>query len=334
MFVLLPSFAWLGCSGEAPAPPAPAPVACGLSFDSLAGKTFVRQIRSQDGSAWEEDTWARARFYKDGDKTKMKYNTRALVDMYDYTCAKGKGEILCLADKIDLQQWCQTLIANKGSCSAADLAELTGVPVDEASKARAELMPKIEGQTPEQLAKMKQAFSQPNNQLRGVMHLKVNTEECRLTARDTFQTMTEGKLSELENYVGSSRFVTSDKDLVFENCGDHQSLVALTAPDAAAKPGETKVQWKVNEAIPFKYVNEALTKPEDGCTYSMDEYVTYEPVQKGAAVTPGADGKLGWGFSHTFTEPGSKVVHLYRYKACGGAEMKLEDVTCAMVKVE
>lgn len=336
MIPLLLSHALLGCAGGEPAapPPAPAP-ACNLAYDTLAGKTFVRQVRSKDGKGWEEDTWARARFYKgDGDKLKMKYNTRALVDMYDYSCEKGKGEILCLADNIDLKQWCQTLIANKGSCSAADLAELTGVKVEQAQKARAEIMPQIEKQTPEQLAKMKLAFSQPNNQLRGVMHLKVNQEECRITARDTFQTMTDGKLQELENYVGSSRFVSSDKDLVFEQCKDHQSLVALTAADAKAKPGEHKLSWKTGESIPFRYVNEALSKAEPGCTYSMDEYVTYEPVQKGLAVEPGEGGKLQWGFEHTFADAGTKVVHLYRYKACGGAEAKLEDVTCAMVKVE
>jgi hypothetical protein len=328
----------LGCTGEATpeAPPEPKPEACTLSFDTLPGKTFVRQVRTKDGQNWEEDTWARARFYSAGGKLKMKYNTRALVDMYDYTCTKGKGEITCLADNIDLAQWCQTLIANKGSCSPAELADLTGVSVDEATKARAELMPKIEKQTPEQLAKMKVAFSQPNNQLRGVFHVKINPEECRITGRDTFQTMTDGKLQELENFVGSSRFVQTDADLVFENCTkeNQQLLVALTTPDAKAKPGETKVDWNSGETVPFKYVGDKLVKAEPGCTYTMDEYASYAPVQKGAAVAPAADGTLPWSFSQSFTTPGPNVVHLYRYQDCKGEGPKLADVTCAMVRVQ
>ena len=273
------------------------------------------------------------RFYKDGDKTKVKYNTRALVEMYDYTCTKAKGELLCLADNPDLQQWCQTLIANKGTCSAADLAGLTGVPVDQAMKAHDDLMAKVDKMKPDELSKMKIAFSTPNNQLRGVLHVRVNKDECRITAQDTFQTMTEGQVREVENFVGTSRFVESDKDLVFENCKDHASFVALTAPDAAAKPGETKLDWKVGETVPFKYVGDALVKPEAGCTYSMDSWSVYEPVEKGAAVAPGADGKLAWAFSQPFADHGKKVVHLYRYKACGGGAPELVDVSCAMVNV-
>lgn len=328
---LLNVLSLLGC-GEPEPPPAPPPAECTLTLDSLAGKTFVRQERAADGKEWKEDTWARARFYKTGDTLKVKYNTRALVEMYDYTCKKGKGELLCLADAPDLQQWCQTLIANKGTCSAADLADLTGVPVDQAMKAQQDLSAKVAKMKPEELAKMKIAFANPNNQLRGVLHVRLNKDDCRITMQDTFQTMTEGKVREVENFVGTSRFVESDADLVFENCKDHASFVALKAPDAVAKPGETKLDWKVGETVPFAYVGEALTKAEPDCTYTMDSYVVYAPTQKAVAVAP-ADGKLDWRFSQAFTDPGKKVVHLYRYKACAGAESQLQDVTCAMVNV-
>jgi hypothetical protein len=111
-------------------------------------------------------------------------------------------------------------------------------------------------------------------------------------------------------------------------------MVALTAPDAAAKPGQTKLDWKVGEAVPFRYVGDAMSKPEDGCTYSMDSYVVYEPVEKGVAVAPGADGKLSWAFTHAFKEAAkNRVVHMYRYKACGGGAPALQDVSCAMVNV-
>ena len=103
--MLLNMLALFGCPQEA-APPEPVPAECTLTFDGLVGKTFIRQERAADGKEWKEDTWARMRFAKDGDSTgrspapptniKVKYNTRALVEMYDYTCAKAKGELLCL----------------------------------------------------------------------------------------------------------------------------------------------------------------------------------------------------------------------------------------------
>src|SRR5688500_16069902 len=126
----------------------------------------------------------------------------------------------CLADKPDLQQWCQTLIANKCSCSPAELAELTGVPVAEAKAAYDDLQAKMKKLTPDDLAKMKRSFSSPSNQLRGVFNFKLNTKDCVVNASDLYQTMAEGKLRELENFVGNSRFVPTDKELVFEHCKD------------------------------------------------------------------------------------------------------------------
>jgi hypothetical protein len=322
--------ALVGCL-EPPPPPEPEKPPCTLSFDALPGKTFVRHVSKPEGG-YEEDVLARARFYKEGETLKVKYNTRALVDMYDYTCGKGKGEILCKADNPSLKQWCQTLIANKGSCSPAELADLTGVSVADATKAYEELTAELKGQTPEQLEKMKVAFSSPSNQLRGVLHVKMNLEECHITVRDTYETMTQGQVRELENFVGSSRFVESNRDMVFDHCKDQLNLVALATPEAAPRPGETKVPWKPGESVPFRFAGEAGAKAEPGCTYTMDQYVVYEPKAKAVAVEPGADGKLPWGFDHTFNDAGSKVVHLYRHKTCGG-KTELIDMSCAMVKI-
>jgi hypothetical protein len=317
-----------GCAPEAPPPPEEPPKEeCGLSFDTLAGQTFVRQ----DGD--KEDVYARTRFSKEGDALKMRYTTRDLVKLFDYTCTKAKNEILCLQDKPDLKQWCQTLIANKGSCSPAELADLTGASVQDAMAAHSALMAEMAKLPPEAVEKMKIAFSQPNNQLRGVMHVKINKEGCRLTVRDTFQTMTAGRLQEVDTYVGNSVFVTTTKDLVFDECKDQQSFVALTAPGAAGKVGETKLDWKVGETIPFQHVGKALSKPEAGCSYTMDQYALYEPVAKGVAVAAADRGALAWSFSHAFDSPGTKVAHLYRYKACNGAQPELVDTNCVMVRV-
>jgi hypothetical protein len=258
--------------------------------------------------------------------------------MYTYTCEKKPGELFCQTDNPDLQQWCQTLIANTGSCSPADLADRTGAAIEDATKAQQALQALMKGMSAEDKERMKVAYSAPANQLRGAFHVKINKEECRLTGRDTYMTMTFGEIRELENYVGTSRFVPSDLDLVFEDCKDSANLVALTAPGAKARPTQTKLKWKVNDAIPFNYVGDAMSKPEGACTYSMDTWINHALLQKDVAVTPGADGKLDWSFSHTFTEippeRGRGVVHLYRKKACDGKDAELVDVSCAMVLVE
>jgi hypothetical protein len=326
--------ALVGCAPEPAAPPAEeAPKEeCTLSFDTLAGKTFVRRD-PPSGDTFELDLYARARFSKEGDAVKMRYTTRDLVKLFDYTCAKAKGEILCLQDKPDLTQWCQTLIANKGSCSAAELADLTGAKVPDAMKAHDELMAKVSKLSPEELEKMNRAFSQPNNQLRGLMHVKINKETCQLTVRDTYQTMTNGQLNEVETFVGNSVFTSTDKELMFDDCGDQASLVALTAPDAKGKVGETKIPWNVGETVPFRNVGDKGMKPEAGCAYTMDQWVMYEPVQKGASVAPGADGTLAWAFTQSFDKPGTKIAHMVRSKTCNGGAPERIDVSCVMVKV-
>ena len=330
--------ALLGCPEPPSATPPPAESTCDLTFDTLPGKTFVRQIAGPDGITMLEDPWARARFYEEGDTIKVKYNTRSLVDMYTYSCEKKPGELFCQTDDIDLQQWCQTLIANTGSCSAGDLADRTGATLEEATKAKEEFDAKLKKIPPEEKERMKVAFSAPGNQLRGAFHVKINKDECRITGRDTYMTMTFGEIRELENIVGTARFVETDADLVFEHCKDSVNMVALTAPGAKARPRETKLRWNVGEAIPFKYVGDAMSKPESSsCTYAMDTYINHAVAQKDVAVSPGADGKLDWSFMHTFAEVppehGRGVVHMYRYKTCAGKEKELVDVTCAMVLV-
>lgn len=319
----------LGCATEPAAPPPEPEPACDLALDAdhLAGKTVARLL---DGDK-EPDLLARAQFYKEGDVLKVKYNTRALTDMYTYTCGKPeKKEILCLADKPDLYQWCQTLYANKGGCAAGELASLTGASVQEAQVAADKLAADMKKLDANGIARMKQNFSQPNNQLRGVLHVKVNTESCRLTMRDAYQTMERGQLGEYENVVGSARFVPVDKDLVFEHCTDMQNVVALASADEKPTAGTSKVDWKVGETATFAYAGPD-TKAEDGCKYSYDWYNQYEPVKKGEAVTP-VDGALAYKAEQKLDKRGKQVVHLYRYKDCGKGP-ELAGVSCQWVNV-
>lgn len=328
---LLTAWGVVGCA-PAQVEEQPEKKECNLSFDTLPGTTWTRQ-EPGEGASYKEDIWARARFFKDGDKLKVKYNTRSLADMYVYTCEKAPGELLCKADNVDLQQWCYTLYANKGSCSAAQLADVTGAKVVEAQSVADAVNAEIKKMKKDEVEKLKVSYAQPNNQLRGIFHVKVQKEECRINVRDNYQTMTYGELREVENYVGNARFEMTDRDLVFEHCGDQQkNLVMKPSAEAVAQPMQTKQDWKPGETVFFEYVGEDA-KPEPGCAYTMDTWATYAPLEKGATV-PSVDGKLRWAWSHAFSEAGRQTAHLYRYKACNGAGPELYSVSCAILKVE
>lgn len=323
--------ALFACDTTPAPPPEPEKPACDLGLDKLDGKSFVRE--TQKGSEFEQDTWARAQFFTEGDKVKVKYNTRALTDMYTYSCEKKGKELYCLADNVDLYQWCQTLVANKGACTPAGLAEATGQPMDKVNEAKDRLDKDMKGLDADGLARMKAAYSQPNNQLRGVLHVKYSDKDCKLTLMDRYLTMVDGEMSEHENFVGTSKFAQTDKELVFEHCKDTIDLVANAAPDGKPAQGENKLAWKVGETVNYLWAGPDMTKPETGCTYTADTWVAYELDQKGRAVNARADGTLDWGFTHTYDKAGKYVTHLYRYKDCGQGPA-LVDVACQVVKVE
>lgn len=330
----LPLFLVLGvvaCSGGEPVEPKPEEKTCDLSLGKLDGKTFVLSKKGEGGKD-EEDLYARARFYKDGETFKVKYNTRALVDMYDYTCAKEGKELNCKADAIDAYQVCQTLMANKNNCTPGEVAAFTGLTVAKVTPDVERFKADYKKLSEEEVARMKTAFSGPNNQIRGLLKARVDTQACLLTMKDTYQTMTFGEVREMENVVGSARFVESKKDLVFEHCKDQGSVI--TVADANAAPAAHVPDQKAGTVVNFAYSGSEMLVAKDKCTYTQDVYANFENIQKGTAVAA-KDGKLSWRFSHTFPATKEKrgVVHLYRYEDCGSGP-QLKGVTCNTIKVE
>lgn len=330
------------CGGpaEEPKPEAAADAApaCDFGIDTLDGKVFVLSKTGDDGKTPEEDILARAKFYKEGDKLKAKYNTRALLDMYTYTCVKnadGSG-LDCWEDNPSAADFCRTLIANSGdsACTPEEIRKVTGLPEDKAKAGYDEVMAEIKKLPKKEYEDMKQVFNSPNNQLRGIFHVKMAKKECKLTLTDNYQTMTFGQWREMGNVVGSARFVPTDKDLVFEHCKESDNLVALSSPDGWAKPGESVRTFKAGQPIPFRYVGNEELKPSPGCTYTMDTWSQYSPLAKSVPVEPDAKGRLSWAFTETYPKAGKFVVHMYRYKSCNGGQPELLPVSCQGVKVE
>lgn len=328
------------CGGaeEAKTDAQPETPACDFNLDTLDGKVFVQSKPKEDGTGYEDDILARAKFYKEGDKLKAKYNTRALLDMYTYTCVKSQDGLAldCWEDNPRAADFCRTLIANNGdgACTPEAIRQVTGLPEDKAKAGYDEVMAELKKLPKKEIEDMKQVFNNPNNQLRGIFHVKMAKNDCRLTLTDNYQTMTFGQWREMGNVVGSARFVPSDKELVFEHCAESDNLVALSSPDAWAKPGESAKLFKAGQPIPFRYVGNEHLKPEPGCTYTMDTWSQYSPLAKSVPVETDEKGRLKWTFTESYPKAGKFVVHMYRYKACNGGQPELLPVSCQGVKVE
>ena len=310
---------------------------CDITLDTLAGKKFVLQKKGADGKTWEEDVLARASFYQEGDKLKVKYNTRALTDMYTYTCTKPAdgSEQTCWEDNPRAADFCRALIANKGDggCTVDEIIKITGLAKDKAEAGYNEVMAELKKLPPKEVEDMKKVFNNPNNQLRGIVHIKVPKNECRITLTDNYMTYSFGEIREMGNVVGSARFVQTDKDLVFEHCKESENLVALSSADGWAKPGETVHEHKAGQPVTFRYVGAEDLKPQAGCTYTMDTWSQYSPIAKNVPVETDSRG-LKWTFSETYPKAGRFVAHIYRYKACNGGQPELLPVSCQGIIVK
>jgi len=350
---LVLSLVLVGCSSkpEQKAPPkdaAPAEPACEMNLDNLAGRTFVHVTKNSDTKAWDEDIMARARFYTDSGVTKVRYNTRALADMYTYTCAKSADgtKLDCKEDDPRIPDYCRALIANAKEevpqdqaadkfCTVDEIVKLTGVSPEDAAKGAKTIKDELKKLPKKEFADMKKVYNSPNNQLRGVLHVKVKAKDCNLVVEDQYETIAFGVVREMQNVVGSAYFRETKNDYVFEHCKDDKNLIALAKPGTFGKPGETKREWAPGETVPFRFVGPEIQKPESGCTYTMDSWMNYEPVTKDAAVGTDSSGRLDWSFTYLFQKANPRnIAHLYRYKTCGSEPKKLVSVSCTGVKVQ
>jgi hypothetical protein len=332
----------LACTGGDTAPPPAAP-ACDLALDTLAGKTFIRQIKADKGDGYDPDPLARLRFSQEGDVLKVKYTVRSLASVYTYTCGpdeKDAKQLVCKQDDPDMFEFCRSLYANIGQCAPDQLAAVLGVPAEPVSPQIAAAVAKIEEETKKlkgpELTKYKAGYNSPNVQLRGLLKIKVrsNETECRLSVSDMYENFSDGKRVERENVVGSgARFVEVDKDYVFEDCRNFADLVATADATAKPKPGDSQVEWQANQTATFRYVGAVSSRPEAGCDYSMDTWYDYNPRGTGVPVAADASGALDWSFPVAMSEKGHKVAHMYRYKTCGGKPAERIDVVCQQVKV-
>jgi hypothetical protein len=302
---------------------------CNLDRDGLTGRSFLLGM-PKDAGGFDEDARARMQFFKDGDKTKVRYSVKSLTSVYTYTCEPNdkKGGFDCLQDNPDLKEYCRSLIANVGGCDPAQLAQLTGNdPANpELKKIADEVTGIFKKLKPTDAEKFKTAYNSPNVQLRGLLSIRIpkkvtKADECTLNISDRYETFSFGSKREMENAVGSAKFIETTKEWEFENCTDTQYLTVTDDKGGAvaeATPGQ---------ALTFKYTGPDA-KPTAGCTYTMDNFYNYEPAGKQLPVEGGA-----WQFTKSVMGKGRATAHMNRYKACDGKPRELIGVSCNSVAV-
>ena len=335
--VALSLIALVGCTdGDKPPEEANKPEGCVMTREDLIGKTFVRRVEEKGPGKFDEDNFGRLKVYKDGDKVKAAYSVRSLTGVYAYSCAEDeKGGYLCKQDEVDLLEFCRALWANTGNCTAAQLAQVTGIPETEAriGEAVTKTMEGMAKLKPDQIEKTKLAYNNPNVQLRGWIKLRppkspVKADGCYVNIHDYYETFSQGARREVDNLVGQGKFQQSEKDFVWEDCRDVNTNLVAMATEKVAKPGETETELPAGSRATFRYVGPDATATD--CTYTFDAYANFERIQRGVPLENGKNPQ----FEQVLSNKGRTVYHLIRYKACEGKDPVVATTSCAAVDIK
>lgn len=318
---------------------------CDLKLDNLDGRMFVHGIENEATKGYDEDIMARLTFFHEGETQKVKYTVKSHFSVYDYTCVEEEGGLTCKQDVVDYMEYCRALFVNTGDCTAEAIQQVLGRPTDnipdDLKKSVETTMAAIKKIKPgsDDWNNLQKGYNNPNVQLRGKLRVKVKNkgDDCKLSVKDTYETMYEKALREQENLIGSAYFVESKKkDLLFEHCPNSEAgkVVAVSNPEDWPKPVSGLQILPINQPVTFRYVGDKEIKPANGCTYTMDTYTHYQATGKGVPVQTDAKGRLDWSFTGTFGDAGWTSATVVRYKACGGGQPEKIDVACAPAKAE
>jgi len=323
-------------------------VPCDLTLDKLDNTTWV-ELDPTDGTADVPNPQARGHFYQDGDTLKLKYSVKALGDVYDYTCKKKKDQLACFQDidQANAEAACRAFEADEpGSCSMERLKDLLGESLDEKTLHDARKAAMKEADAAEKAGNWK-TFAARNdnvgNKIQGRVYVHLDSKKCRLRFSDMFLGIYQGRSFEDSNVVGTNPFVKAKGQLLFENCDDGHSLVDLSSadrPKADDIPAERA--HDLNSEVFYQYYGDKSVDAEKDCTYSMDVWAQWKPVQKDVEA-PIVDGKVDWHSSFKWTDPAPlKLVNPYdprgiytvvRYEKCGDGKREKIDTVCNATKV-
>jgi hypothetical protein len=333
---------------------------CDLSLDALAGKAFV-ELEIQPDKSETPNPQARMMFGEEGGKTTVAYTVKNALHVYDYTCRPSgrEGELKCSTPP-EFERACLSLEANEqGSCTPDALKKVglegDAKKIEEDIKKAKERYAKAEQQRKD-IAKSdgKDAADKAwksflithnnvANPVEGLLYVKLDKERCRLQVDDMFATIYNGERTEDFNPVGTNAFVPADQDYLFEDCDSERLLVDFDKDELPRKLEDIpRVRaFPFGKDVYYHYIGEDGLKAEDGCTYSLDVYTNWVPVEKDKAV-PVDGGKVDWRFTHAWSEDDVKYIgaergkplhggfiHAVRKKTCGGKTEVIDTVCTA-----
>lgn len=367
----------LAVTGLVGCPPAEPPEPeCGVSNRKLAGSQWVMWEAMPDGSN-RANPRARMKFYKEEGLLKVDYSVGSPYEMHTYECIVGPQEVRC-AEEPKLFDWCLALEAwQDGACNAQKLREIAGdmeLEGKDIAKAQADVSAEMKLATekfkddPRMMQQYKMSKNFLGNKLQGLLSVRVREEKCQLIVNDQYMTLHNGKRIVDSNPVGTNPFVKDEGgEWLWENCKEGTKFLALgqeTAPtDEELQRIDAKRQFGTSDTVYYHYIGLKNVEAEEGCTYSADEWVQWQPGDKGMQMevvdcdytVPDADdpkkGKkiskcVVWKGSHTWSADAEKLklvaddemsprgfYGLTRYKTCDGKEKEELDTICASTRV-
>ncbi len=321
---------------------------CGLDITNLAGKTFLMYEAMPD-KTYDENEMARVRFFDEGGVTKAQYTVKHPVHVYDYECSVyepeegGDTELRCMTEQ-EPEKWCAALQAHEwGSCTSKKLAQLGAEGTEDELKKAVRQAKKDARKVKEEGEDVFKRWTLMNNNLgnhlQNRLYIKRAKRECRLSVADMYFTIYNGKGKEDTNPVGVNPFVETSTEYMFEHCEGKLNMAPYDKPVAPENGdfGDPREKKKPDTDIFYHYLGTDAVKAEEGCTYSMDTFSQYKPLESGVAVEPNDKGEIRWVGKTSYPKDGLirqdnnriGIFAMKRFQTCGG-EKKHIDTVCAL----
>ncbi len=339
------------------------------SFDSLADTSWA-MLEALPDKTERAQAKARMHFFKEDGRLKVKYTVASLGNVYVYDCkVDGTGdsaELQCYEES-RVRDWCQALeVWQEGSCTPEKLTEFGEFYIsdEELAEEIADAKKWVDKYRDKpEWAQVKLNNNNLGNKLQGQLFIKLDKRKCRLRVSDMYMTIYDGNKVVDSNPVGTNPFVRLEGEWLWEHCGDGFHLVDFDepSPEALEKPETIKPPHmrfhpcnsgevdpynmacaKPNATVHYHYVpsqetdlKKASIKAEEGCTYSYDSYVQWQPQAQNVQVSVEKD-KVKWYASHHWDDLQGENVGVFtmdRYKTCDGKRERI-DVVCNAAKFQ
>jgi hypothetical protein len=325
---LIPALFLVACSNTAPErtkAPEEKPPACDVSMDKLAGTAWVH-MKPQASGPDKASPVTRVRFRDEGGKLVADYSASSISAMYAYDCEMTGKIANCMEREPHYKEWCRAFAASHdGVCDAAALAPLIGATEADLATAVTEVNKEFKAYKGDELTQQMRLYNNPNNKIRGKLQMALDPSSCQLTLVDKFKSMSDGRVKELENQIGTAQFAQTKEAYLFEDCKDLEVAHAVLPEGATARayPAGT---YDFESGLPQDQ------KADAACTYTANIWKDWLLMTPDVAGT--VDGKnVKWTTKVPVSGPGPHVVHFERYKTCGEAKEKI-GFSCAKVHIE